>query len=147
MKDIITLISKFVRLILNDSVWGYLVLERTLGAHQGPSINDVGPFFRFYDPLSPSLSSFYQANSDIFELPPLPLPGDVVYGWPLAPKVRSKTKMVLHQIVCAWQHDFSCEISILGIQDQDCVWLKLARLIKEIIIFFEIEECQSDKND
>ena len=33
MKAIIPLISKFVRLILNDSVRGYLVLERTFGAH------------------------------------------------------------------------------------------------------------------
>ena len=46
-------------IILKDIFGKFFFLYFNEPNAKGPSINDVGPFFRFYDPLPPPYSSFY----------------------------------------------------------------------------------------
>ena len=63
---------------------------------KGPSINDVGPFSRFYDPPSFPLCRLFTKWIPTFLTPSLPLWGDVVYGWPLTEitKIHSQCQKV-----------------------------------------------------
>ena len=48
--------------------------------------------------------------------------------------------------ICLHQHDFSCEGSLLGIQNQLQIFVSKCPGLKEILILFEMEESGADKN-
>ena len=50
-----------------------------------------------------------------------------------------------HHISYVYQHDFGCEESILGTQNEEGFGLKEPGL-QEIFIFFEMKECDGDTN-
>ena len=54
---------------------------------KGPSINDVGPFFQFFDPLHPLITPVKPWNNTklpFFVPPSLSLWNDVIYEWSLS---------------------------------------------------------------